>query len=74
PITDTLAFVAAQRDSDLTLREWIASLLHPQHMPLFSWRDPGPSAASIYHMSARTGRRLLQRRRPDAPAVDAAVA
>jgi predicted ATP-grasp superfamily ATP-dependent carboligase len=74
PITDTLAFVAAQRDGDLTLRDWIASLLHPQHTPLFSWRDPGPSAFSLYYMSARTGRRLLQRRTPDAPAADAAVA
>jgi predicted ATP-grasp superfamily ATP-dependent carboligase len=58
PVEDTRAFVALRRHGELSLGAWLASLLHPQHFPLFSWRDPQPSLRSW----SRLLRRLLRAR------------
>lgn len=74
PLKDAMAFAALRRDGELTLRAWVASLLHPQQMPLFSWRDPTPSAISFYNMAIRSRRRLSQRLGPRSPDPEAALA
>ena len=31
----------------MSARQWIASLMHPQHLALLDWRDPSPFLASL---------------------------
>jgi D-aspartate ligase len=58
PSQDARAFLEARRRGQTTLREWIGSLLHPQHLALFDRNDPRPFLASV----GRRLRRLLARR------------
>jgi predicted ATP-grasp superfamily ATP-dependent carboligase len=58
PLPDVRSLVAHRRQGDLTVARWIASLLRPLHLPLWSWRDPGPSIRVV----ARRTRRLVARR------------
>jgi len=46
PAGDARAFLFAHRRGQLTLGEWIASLLHRQHLALFDRHDPGPALAN----------------------------
>lgn len=46
PVEDTRAFLAYRRLGELTVARWARSLLHRQHFPLFSFRDPKPSLMS----------------------------
>lgn len=46
PTGDARAFLQARRCGQLTLRQWLASLLHRQHLALFDRHDPGPALAS----------------------------
>jgi D-aspartate ligase len=63
PIEDTMAFLSLRKSGDITFREWIDSLRgREQHLPLWDWRDPLPSIASLGEMSVRFGRKLRQRR------------
>lgn len=73
PVEDARAFASYRRNGELTLRAWLRSLARPQHFPMFSWRDPKPSLASISRFplwlvrgftkeSARTTRAVARRR------------
>jgi D-aspartate ligase len=42
PGQDARAFLEARRQGQMTLREWVGSLLHRQHLALFDRNDPGP--------------------------------
>lgn len=69
PVEDTRTFLELRRRGDITSRRWLRSVMHRQHFPLFSWKDPGPSlfAWSCLARRALTGgrRRQLDRaRRP----------
>jgi D-aspartate ligase len=74
PVQDTVAFVITHRRGELSLRDWAASLAQRQHLPMFAWRDPAPSAVSLYWMGVRAGRKLRQRGGSAAPDTEAAVA
>jgi predicted ATP-grasp superfamily ATP-dependent carboligase len=58
PLPDVRSLAAHRKQGDLTVARWIVSLLHPLHLPLWSWRDPGPSIRAL----ARRARRLVVRR------------
>src|SRR5262249_29261344 len=47
PGQDAKAFLEARRRGEMTLREWIGSLLHRQHFALFDKHDPGPLLVSL---------------------------
>lgn len=55
-IEDTRSFLASRDSGDMTARQWVRSLLHPQRFPVLRLDDPGPALANY--------RRLLLRRRP----------
>ena len=74
PIQDTIACILNHRRGELSLSDWARSLAQRQHLPMFAWRDPAPSAAGLYWMGMRAGRQLRRRRPEPAPDPDAAVA
>jgi D-aspartate ligase len=47
PIEDVRGFFRYRRRGDLTGRSWWRSLVHRQHFPLFSWKDPFPTFLSL---------------------------
>jgi D-aspartate ligase len=47
PIEDVRAAVALRREGQLSAREWLTSLRHPQHLAVWSWRDPLPMLYSL---------------------------
>jgi predicted ATP-grasp superfamily ATP-dependent carboligase len=57
PIEDVRAALALRRDGDLTVREWLTSLRHPQHLAVGSWRDPAPLLYSLLLRARVVGRR-----------------
>lgn len=59
PVQDTRSLLQMRAAGDLTVKRWMASLLHRQHMPLLSVDDPGP--ATVYFDSAM---RMLRNGRP----------
>jgi D-aspartate ligase len=58
PVEDARAFVDLRRQGAMSLPAWLRSLLHPQHFPLFDWRDPVPSARSLSRFLKRPFRRF----------------
>jgi D-aspartate ligase len=50
PVHDTRSFLKLRARGEITMRRWVASLLHRQHMPLLCADDPGPTAT--YFLSA----------------------
>lgn len=46
PAQDTRALLDLRRAGDLSVAQWIGSVLRRQHLPLWRWDDPGPSVAS----------------------------
>ena len=67
-VEDVRAFLALRRAGELTLPRWLASLLHRQHFPVASVRDPRPSAVRALQLLRRAERRLTRRRTSGAPA------
>lgn len=65
PIDDTRAFLSHRRRGELSLVGWVRSLLHVQHFPVFSWKDPKPTIVHHWRMLVRVGRR--RRGRSSAP-------
>lgn len=61
PVEDTYACWLLWRTGQLGFLEWLSSLLHRKHLPLFSWNDPLPSLHGLAHRS-RNAVRLWQRR------------
>ena len=64
PVEDLRAFLAYRSRGELSAGEWTRSLVHRQHFPVFSWRDPKPSLASL---AAKPRRWLGRRARSPAP-------
>jgi predicted ATP-grasp superfamily ATP-dependent carboligase len=64
PGQDTRAFLEARRRGQLTLREWLASLLHRQHLALLDHNDPAPYFASMLKRLRRLPARTWLRRFP----------
>jgi predicted ATP-grasp superfamily ATP-dependent carboligase len=55
PLYDLRAFAAYRAKGELSLGDWVKSLLHQQHVPLFRWSDPAP-ALRLYWIRARRGK------------------
>jgi D-aspartate ligase len=53
PVEDARTFLAVRRRGELTVRKWLSTLLRPQHFPLLSLRDPGPSLVSWRRLARR---------------------
>jgi predicted ATP-grasp superfamily ATP-dependent carboligase len=47
PGQDTKAFLEGRRRGEMTLRGWVASLLHRQYLTLLDFKDPGPFIAKL---------------------------
>jgi D-aspartate ligase len=62
PVDDVRAFVELRSRGELTLRAWLASLLHRQVFPFLDWRDPGPSLVIHLRVLRDVVRQLLGRR------------
>ena len=58
PVEDMRAFASYRRSGELTLGGWLRSIARRQHFPMFSWRDPKPSLASISRFPMQFVRRL----------------
>jgi predicted ATP-grasp superfamily ATP-dependent carboligase len=43
PFSDLRAFLSYRRSGELTLAQWLRTLIPPPHMPYFWWTDPWPS-------------------------------
>jgi hypothetical protein len=52
PIEDIRAARALRRERQLSMHEWLMSLRYPQHLAVWSWRDPAPF---IYSLLRRAG-------------------
>jgi D-aspartate ligase len=64
PADDVSSLRRYRRTGELTLRRWLRSLMHKQHFPVFSWRDPLPTV--VYHVRWFAG--ALRNRLPRSPA------
>ena len=53
PGRDFVAFVDLRAKGQLSLRSWVASVLHPQVLPIFRWNDPLPSLAMLLRLPHR---------------------
>jgi D-aspartate ligase len=47
PIHDARSMLKLRAAGEITIRRWMASLLHRQHMPLLSVDDPGPATSYL---------------------------
>ncbi len=61
PLTDAKAFREYRRSDQLGAAQWLGSLLHAQHFPLFDPRDPGPSLGMTWRRGRRFARRVTKR-------------
>jgi D-aspartate ligase len=43
PMSDALAFLEMRRNGQMTLVQWLRTILRKQHLLLFQWNDPMPS-------------------------------
>jgi predicted ATP-grasp superfamily ATP-dependent carboligase len=59
PILDRRAFSALHRRGELSIWQWLRSLLHRQHFPVFRWSDPRPTIVDV----AMRARLVLGKRR-----------
>lgn len=49
PLRDFAAFLQLRRARQMTLRQWVASVMHRQHFAYFAWSDPGPTAMRLFN-------------------------
>lgn len=63
PLEDARALVAYRRSGELTTRQWLRSLLHRLHFPMFRVDDPMPTVASLAAKTWRLGHRTRIRLR-----------
>lgn len=70
PVQDMAAFASMRRSGDLSLLQWLLSLAHRQHLPVFSVTDPQPSLRAMMRLPGRLrtrlGRTAETTSRPDA--------
>lgn len=57
PGRDFAAFLDLRARGRLSLRSWVASVLHPQVFPLFRWNDPMPSLVMLLRLPIRLVKR-----------------
>lgn len=62
PVNDARAFLAYRSRGELTLAQWLRSLLHRQRFHAFRWSDPLPAVYAHLALLARGIRRRLARR------------
>jgi predicted ATP-grasp superfamily ATP-dependent carboligase len=62
PQRDFLAFMELRKRGEITAMQWLRSIMHKKYLPLFSWRDPGPS---LVRLGTRTGKAIKNRRLPN---------
>jgi predicted ATP-grasp superfamily ATP-dependent carboligase len=56
PGQDARAAFDARRRGQITLRAWLRSLLHLQHLTLLDWKDPAPFLAKLWKRLSPRGR------------------
>jgi predicted ATP-grasp superfamily ATP-dependent carboligase len=44
PFDDFIGFLQRRSDGEMSFRQWLASVAHPQEFPQFAWLDPLPAA------------------------------
>lgn len=71
PIEDMRSAVALRKEGKLTAGRWLVSLLHRQHFPIWSWRDPLPSISNLLLRGRSLKRRRTSRQRPRGPGASA---
>jgi cyanophycin synthetase len=57
PVKDTRAFLEYRRSGELSLVQWVRSLLHPQHFPVARLDDPLPTILGVSRLAALASRR-----------------
>ena len=70
PLKDIRAFVEYHRTGELTFAQWLSGLIHKQHFPVFSWKDPVPTVATHAWRVSRS-LRGGQRHRGEGPSREA---
>jgi predicted ATP-grasp superfamily ATP-dependent carboligase len=62
PVRDFAAFLHLRRSGQITLGQWVRSIMHRMTFPYFSWSDPAPTLARLFKGSLgrlpRMGKRL----------------
>ena len=54
PVRDFAAFLQLRRRGQITLWQWLASVMHRQHFAYFAWLDPGPTLTRLLSGLRRT--------------------
>jgi len=62
PIEDARALRSLRREGELTVREWVRSLMHRQHFPMLRLEDPLPTMASLAGKAQRLRGRAVPAR------------
>jgi D-aspartate ligase len=65
PVADARAAAALYLDGEISIGQWLHSVCHRQHLPVFSLSDPAPSFA---HAVARARTRVVRKAPPAPPA------
>lgn len=58
PQRDFLAFLELRKRGEITVMQWLRSIMHRQSFPLFSWQDPVPS---LVRLGTRIGKAIKYR-------------
>jgi D-aspartate ligase len=67
PIRDAHAFLSMRRNKQISTSDWIRTLLHRQHFPVFKLSDPKPTIVDLYkrtHLALSRGPAARERRQP----------
>jgi D-aspartate ligase len=62
PVDDARALVVYRRAKALSFGQWIRSLVHRLHVPIFRWNDPMPTVMGAWVLLKRAGHELARRR------------
>jgi predicted ATP-grasp superfamily ATP-dependent carboligase len=54
PLRDFAAFLQLRRAGQITLWQWLVSVMHRQHFAYFAWSDPGPTLSRLLNGLRRT--------------------
>lgn len=59
PLQDFASYIQMKRAGEITLLEYLKSILHFQTFPVFAWDDPLPSVAGLMRFVGRNANRLV---------------
>jgi D-aspartate ligase len=62
PGMDLRSFLDYRREHQLTTRQWLRSIMHHQHFPVFQWSDPLPALIPFAHRVRRAVARRVRKR------------